>query len=218
METGPIADSSERRRQPRLRGWRLLVLAAALAFVALLMIRTFLFDVFYIPSSSMEPTFEPGDRIIVSKLDAEVQRGDTVVFDGTGSFSPYVSGSPWMKNPVKSAGQWLGLVGSNTVYIKRVIGVAGDTVECCSSNGALTVNGQPVDEPYVYAGDAASDQEFSVKIPEGRMWVMGDHRSESMDSRALMGAPGGGMIRVDTVIGHPVFIAWPAQRWGSPSE
>lgn len=218
METGLIADSSETRRQPRLRGWRLLALAAALAFVALLLIRTFLLDVFFIPSSSMEPTFEPGDRIIVSKLEAEVQRGDIVVFDGTGSFSPYVSGSPWAKNPVKAAGQWLGLVGSDTVYIKRVIGVAGDTVECCSSGGALTVNGQPVDEPYLYPGDDASDVEFSVKIPEGRMWVMGDHRSGSMDSRALMGAPGGGMIKVDTVIGHPAFVAWPAQRWGSPPE
>lgn len=119
---------------------------------------------------------------------------------------------------MKSAGQWLGLVGSDTVYIKRVLGVAGDTVECCSASGALTVNGQPVDESYLYPGDAASDVEFSVKIPEGRMWVMGDHRSGSMDSRALMGAPGGGMIKVDTVIGHPVFVAWPTQRWGSPPE
>lgn len=218
MENGVTAESSETRRQPLLRGWRLLALAAALAFVALLLVRSFLTDVFYIPSSSMSPAYEPGDRLLVSKLNTDVQRGDVVVFDGTGSFSPYVPGSPWVGDPLGTAGQWLGLVGSDTVYIKRVIGVAGDTVECCGTDGTLTVNGEPLTEPYLYPGDAPSETQFSVQVPEGRMWVMGDHRSDSADSRSLLGAPGGGMIRVDKVIGKPVFIALPFARMGEAPQ
>ena len=214
METGVNADSSEARRQPFLQGWRLVAVAAALAFTVLLVVRSFFIDVFYIPSSSMEPTYEPGDRILVSKLATDPQRGDVVVFDGTGSFAPYVPGSPWVREPLTTAGQWLGLVGSDTVYIKRVIGVAGDTVECCDAQGYLRINGQPSEEPYLYPGDSASEVGFSVQVPEGRMWVMGDHRSASADSRSLLGAPGGGMIRTEKIIGTPVFIAWPGHRFG----
>ncbi|MGV3103307.1 signal peptidase I [Rothia sp. 32237D007AR] len=214
METGLNADSSEPRRQPFLQGWRLIAVAAALAFTLLLLVRSFLIDVFYIPSSSMEPTYEPGDRILVSKLATYPQAGDVVVFDGTGSFAPYTPGNPWVRDPLTRTGQWLGIIGSDTVYIKRVIGVAGDTVECCDATGSLLVNGQPIAEPYLYHGDTVSDVRFRVQVPEGRMWVMGDHRSASADSRALLGAPGGGMIRTDKIIGSPVFIAWPAQRFG----
>lgn len=218
MDKGLTAGSSELRRQPFLRGWRLLATAGALAFVVLLVVRTFLVDVFYIPSSSMEPTYLPGDRIVVSKLGGEPQRGDVVVFEGTGSFVPYQSSSPWLRDPVKTTGQWLGLVGSDTAYIKRVIGVEGDTVECCDAEGYLLVNGERLDEPYLYPGDAASEVEFSVQVPAGRMWVMGDYRSASQDSRALMGAPGGGMIRTEKVLGEPVSVLWPVSRFGAVSQ
>lgn len=218
MDKGCKAGSSELRRQPFLRGWRLLATAGALAATVLLLVRTFLVDVFYIPSSSMAPTYLPGDRIIVSKLGSEPQRGDVVVFDGTGSFAPYQSGSPWLRDPVKTSGQWLGLVGSDTAYIKRVIGVEGDTVECCDADGYLLVNGERLYEPYLHPGDAASEVEFSVKVPAGRMWVMGDYRSASQDSRALMGAPGGGMIRVEKVLGEPVLVLLPASRFGVVSQ
>lgn len=214
MRTSGNAASSQERRQPLLKGWRLLAVAAALACVALLVIRSAVIDVYLIPSESMQPAYEPGDRILVSKLDRQPQRGQAVVFDGTGSFSPYVSGSPWARDPVGTAGQWLGLVGSDTVYIKRVIGLEGDTVECCDAQGYLLVNGQRLTEPYLYPGEAASEVDFSVQVPAGRMWVMGDHRSASIDSRALLGAPGGGMIRTDLVIGTPIFTSWPAHRVG----
>ncbi|WP_421082986.1 signal peptidase I [Rothia nasimurium] len=216
MDAGTTAESAETRRQPFLKGWRLVAVAAALAVSLLVLIRAFWVDVYYIPSGSMQPTFEPGDRILVSKLDRTPERGSVVVFDGMGSFAPYQSGSPWVRDPVGTAGQWLGLTGSgsDTVYIKRVIGLEGDTVECCDADGYLLVNGQKLEESYLFSGNAPSEQSFSVTVPAGRMWVMGDHRSESVDSRALLGAPGGGLIRTDRIIGTPVATLWPLTRAG----
>lgn len=214
MDNSLTAASSEARRQPFLRGWRLLATASLIAFTALLVIRSFFFDIYYIPSESMEPTVEPGDRLVVTKQRGDVERGSLVVFDGTGSFAPYQPGSPWVRDPLRTAGQWLGLVGSDTVYIKRVIGVAGDTVECCDAGGYLLVNGQRLEEPYLPQGQAPSDVTFSVQVPQGRIWVMGDNRSQSVDSRALLGSPGGGMIRVDKIIGSPIYTVWPWNKIG----
>lgn len=189
------------------RGWRLVAVALCIAVVTLLCVRTFLVDVYYIPSESMEPTYTPGDRVLVSKLEGAgtVQRGDVVVFDGTGSFAPYESGSSFWKDPAKSIGQWLGFVPTDTVYIKRVIAVAGDRLSCCSDNGKLVLNGQELDEPYLYPQDSPSETRFDVVIPHSRVWVMGDHRSASVDSRSLLGAPGGGMIHTNKIIGR---TAW----------
>ena len=109
-----------------------------------------------------------------------MQRGDVVVFDGTGSFAPYESGSSFWKDPAKSIGQWLGFVPTDTVYIKRVIAVAGDRLSCCSDNGKLVLNGQELDEPYLYPQDSPSETRFDVVIPHSRVWVMGiivRHRS-----------------------------------------
>lgn len=201
------------RRPSRFRGWRLFAVAFALAVIILVVIRNFFFEVYFIPSESMQPILEPGDRIVVNRTIHEVHRGDVIVFDGTGSYDPYMSASPWLSHPVKTTAQWLGLIGSDTVYVKRVIGVAGDTVQCCSANGKLLVNGQEVDEPYIFSGDKSSEQRFTVTVPTGRMWVMGDHRSNSRDSRDLLAAPGGGMIRTEKVIGEPVAVLWPIARW-----
>ncbi|MBM7050907.1 signal peptidase I [Rothia sp. ZJ1223] len=201
------------RRQPLVRGWRLVAMAVVLAFAALVALRTFVIDVYFIPSESMQPLVNPGDRILVQPMDAQqLQRGDVIVFDGAGSFAPYVSGSPWLKNPLKTAGQWAGLVGTESVYVKRVVGVGGDTVECCDAEGRLLVNGEPLNEAYVYPGDQPSTIDFSVQVPAGRMWVMGDHRSASVDSRSLLGVPGGGMISTDKIIGKPTRIFWPLER------
>lgn len=206
----------EGRRQPFVRGWRLLAIAALLAFVALVVIRTFIVDLYYIPSDSMQPALEPGDRILVNPTGhtSDIERGDIVVFDGTGSFNKYVPGNAFLRNPLKEAGQWAGLAGSDTVYVKRVIGVAGDTVACCDANGKLIVNGVPQDEPYIFGTDVASTDRFIVTVPEGRIWVMGDHRSVSIDSRALIGAPGGGFIKTEKIIGEPTRIIWPLNRAG----
>lgn len=203
-------------RQPRKQGWRFVLLALVLAVAISGLVRSLWLDVYYIPSESMEPLLGTGDRILVSRTAyaAEpIRRGDVVVFDGRGSFAPLSSGKGPLVDAVSAASQWFGLTGSDTTYVKRVIGVAGDHIRCCSADGRLTVNGQPIDEPYVYPGDEPSKQKFDVVVPEGRLWLMGDHRSRSADSRGLLGAPGGGMVPVDRVIGRPVQIVWPLDRF-----
>ncbi|MFZ3452693.1 signal peptidase I [Arthrobacter sp. 7Tela_A1] len=195
--------------------WRFVFWAAAAAVVLAGVVRAFFFDVFYIPSGSMEPLLEPGDRILVSRMEyrsGEIQRGDVVVFDGRGSLAPLHSSDPLLQQGLAKAGQWLGLTGSDSIYVKRVIGLPGDRVACCSDNGSLTVNGTPIQEPYVFAGDAASEQAFDVEVPDGRLWLLGDHRSESADSRSLLGAPGGGLIPQERVIGRAQQILWPFER------
>ena len=190
--------------------WRFAVLAVICALVAVIIIRAFFVDVFSIRSDSMQPTLNPGQAISVDRRaydDAEPQRGDVIVFDGRGSFLPYARSS--VVDDLVGAFK---LSGSSHSYVKRVIGVGGDTVECCSADGRVTVNGEPIDEPYLFNGDAPSDMKFSVEVPAGRVWVMGDHRSVSQDSRSLLGASGGGMISLDRVTGRATNIIWPAEQ------
>jgi signal peptidase I len=209
-------DQSE--RQPRKLGWRFAFLALVLALLISGVVRSVWLDVYYIPSASMEPLFGSGDRILVSRTDfpAEpVRRGDVVVFDGRGTFAPLNSGNGPLQDAAAAAGHWLGITGSDTTYIKRVIGLPGDHVVCCDDRQRLTVNGQALEEPYLYDGDAASKQKFNVIVPSGRLWLLGDHRSMSADSRSLLGAPGGGMVPLDRVIGRPVQIIWPLDRFAA---
>ncbi len=138
-----------------------------------------------------------------------------MVFDGRGSFAPLNSGKGPAADFLAGAGHWLGVTGSDTTYVKRVLGLPGDHVVCCDADGRLTVNGQQVAEPYLYAGDAPSQLKFSVIVPAGRLWLMGDHRSKSADSRSLLGAPGGGMVPLDRIIGRPVQIIWPLDRFAA---
>lgn len=180
------------------------------------LVRAFLVDVYFIPSASMEPLLTEGDRVLVSKLDDQagaVERGDVIVFDGRGSFDPITDPRSIPERALAATGQWLGLAGSDTVYVKRVLGVPGDHVACCSDDGRLTVDGTPIDEPYVRAGDAPSLVPFDVVVPAGRVWLLGDHRSASMDSRALLGAPGGGLVAEDRIIGRAFRLVWPLDRF-----
>ncbi|MET8679422.1 signal peptidase I [Streptomyces sp. NPDC004647] len=202
-------------RLPR-RGRRALLLAGVCVTV-LMLFSSYVVQPFLIPSGSMEPTTRAGDRVLVNKLAYRFgdgpRRGDVVVFDGTGSF---VRGGP-TGNPVtgllRKGAAAVGLAEPDeTDYIKRVTGVGGDRVTCCDERGRITVNGEAVDEHYLHPGDAPSQVPFDIVVPEGRLWVMGDHRSDSRDSRDHLGEPGGGMVPVDRVIGRADWIGWPLGR------
>ena len=204
---------------PRRSRYRWLMVVGA-AFVLMLIVRGFLVQSFYIPSGSMEPTLEPDDRLLVNKVRvaSSLQRGDLVVFDGTRAFvggHGRVAGSEQRSTVDKALGAMASMLFIQTKgsdYIKRVVGLPGDHVVCCDGDGLLTVNGVAVTEPSLYPGDKPSDLTFDVTVPAKKIWVMGDHRSDSSDSRAHLGDPGGGMVRLDDVIGRAGMVYWPPSR------
>ena len=189
-----------------------------LALVLVVLLRAFVVQSFSVTSGSMEPTIEPGDRILANRLvrENDVHRGDIVVFDGTVAFP--VSGEQPSTGVLATAGRAVAGVltlDTGTDYVKRVVGLPGDRVTCCDASGRLQVNGVGVDEPYVMPGDRPSDLTFDVVVPAGHLWVMGDHRSGSGDSRSYLGRPGGGMVPVGAVIGQATVRYWPPGRLGS---
>ncbi|WP_335938598.1 signal peptidase I [Streptomyces sp. PTD5-9] len=200
--------------------WRRAAAIGAVCSVFVLLLSAFVVRPYLIPSGSMEPTLHVGDRVLVNKLayrfGSAPRRGDVVVFDGTGSF---VREAP-PENPVtgllRGAAASLGLAEpAETDYVKRVVGVGGDRVVCCDRRGRIEVNGAPLAEDYLYPGDEPSRARFDIVVPDGTLWVMGDHRSRSRDSRDHLGEPGGGMVPVDMVVGRVDRIGWPPGRAGS---
>jgi signal peptidase I len=189
------------------------------ALVLSMVIKTFLVQSFYIPSESMEDTLEVGDRVLVTKLapgPLDVHRGDVVVFKDPGGWLPPASG-PERTGIGKVAVDALTFVGllpqdSGEHLIKRVIGVPGDTVACCDEQGRVSVNGVSIDEPYLAPGVEPSEIEFSVVVPEDSLWVMGDNRQNSQDSRYNQGNPGGGSIPIGNVVGVAFLTLWPPDR------
>lgn len=202
------------RRRLKLR--HLVGVAVILALLATVLLRGFVTDVYTVSQDSMFPTLDDGERILVEKGYPDedgAQRGDLILFDGTGSFAPYEGQSGVMAQTLEQIGHWFGIGSPPDTYVKRVIAVGGDTVACCDDQGRVTVNGEPSEEPYLptapSAETPASETDFESVVPPGRVWVMGDHREVSIDSRALLGAPGGGMISEDRIIGRATDVFWP---------
>ena len=185
------------RRAGGLRWLRDLVVIVLIALLVSWGVRTFLVRSFFIPSASMEQTLLIGDRILVNELVPgvmDLHRGDVVVFEDPGG--------------------WLA-AGEGDDLVKRVIGLPGDTVSCCDSEGRLRVNGEPLDEPYlnVPEGDPASLTPFDVTVPDGALWVMGDNRERSADSRSHVTGPYEGFVPLGHVVGRAMVVFWPLGRW-----
>lgn len=213
----PTSDSPKKRTS----FWRELPILLVIALGLALVLKTFFIQAFYIPSGSMEDTLQIGDRVMVNKLAytlGDIERGDVIVFNGVDSWSPEIqvadTGNP-LTQALRSVAGAFGFASPNEKdYIKRVIGLPGDHVVCCDSKGRVTVNGIPLVEPYLYPKDKPSASEFDVVVPADRLWVMGDHRAASSDSRAHTGDPGGGAIPIDSVVGRAFVIIWPFSDTG----
>ncbi len=231
-EAIPVSHFSRRvrRKEQRARKGSLLrelPVLLVIAFLLALLVKTFLVQAFFIPSGSMEQTLHgcpgcTGDRVLVNKVPywfGEPEPGDIVVFKGPDTWSPEIDvqePSNWFTGALLWVGRTVGVAPpSEDDFIKRVIATPGQTVECCDSEGRVTVDGKPLDEPYIYENTPMSDRAFGpITVPDGRLWVMGDHRSASADSKAHIDDKYSGTVGVDDVIGKASVIVWPLNRVG----
>ena len=220
MSEAEATTSPQRTRRGGVLGFlRDLLVILVVAFLVSFLLKTFLVRSFFIPSESMENTLQIDDRILVNQLVPElidVQRGDIVVFKDPGGWL-YPRGT----EPPRGFERVLQAVGlaadtSNEYVVKRVIGVGGDRVECCDAQGRVMVNGVPIDEPYVVipTGESrASAIDFDVTVPEDSLWVMGDNRYQSKDSRYNQDQPGKGFVPEEEVVGRAFVLNWPLNRF-----
>ena len=200
----------------------LVIVVAAL--VVSFLIKTFLIRSFFIPTDSMDATLVRDDRIIVSQLHGgplDLQRGDVIVFVDPGgwlSIQRGVSEDDPLSRLLNGVSVFVGLSSpdDNEHLVKRLVGLPGDTVTCCDELGAMSINGVPLAEPYVSLPEGVtkvSSNDFEVVVPEGSLWVMGDNRYNSADSRRNMDKPGGGFVPLENVVGRAIVISWPQERW-----
>ncbi|WP_206424877.1 signal peptidase I [Neoactinobaculum massilliense] len=184
------------------------------------LIKTFLVQAFNVPSASMENTLIPGDKFFVNRQAAgekDLRRGDVVVFVDPGG---WLEGTERQYTPFQRGAtrvlETIGVLPANNgeYLVKRIIGVGGDTVSCCSINGKIEVNGKEITEPYLAPGMAPSLQEFSVTVPAHSYWVMGDNRSNSKDSRWHQAETGNGFVPAENITGRAFFIFSPLDRAG----
>ncbi|MFD8552016.1 signal peptidase I [Streptomyces fradiae] len=217
---GGDGDGGEGRPARQRSFWKELPLLVGIALVLALLIKTFLVQAFSIPSESMMDTLKRGDRVLVDKLTpwfgSEPERGEVVVFEDPGGWLNEPAPEP---NPLQRFLSFIGLMpaADQQNLIKRVIAVGGDTVEC-KKGGKVHVNGKALDETsYLYPGSTPCDDEpfGPVKVPDGRIWVMGDNRQNSLDSRYHQELPGDGTVSNEEVVGRAVVVAWPVGRWST---
>ncbi|MGP3948344.1 signal peptidase I [Streptomyces sp. 7N604] len=205
--------------------WKELPILIGIALLLALLIKTFLVQAFSIPSDSMQDTLQRGDRVLVDKLTpwfgSKPERGEVVVFHDPGGWlgeAPQSDAGP-VAEAIQNVLSFIGLMPSSEEkdLIKRVIAVGGDTVECKGGNQPVKVNGKALDEPYLRPGSSPClDKAFGpVKVPEGRIWVMGDNRQNSLDSRYHQNLPGKGTVSEDDVVGRAIVVAWPLSRWST---
>ncbi|MFG3253522.1 signal peptidase I [Streptomyces sp. NPDC048172] len=211
------------KRRRRLSATKEIPILIGVALLIALVLKTFLVQAFVIPSGSMEQTIKIGDRVLVDKLTpwfgSKPERGDVVVFKDPGGWLEKEKKKK--EDPpigIKQGKEFLTFIGllpsdDEQDLIKRVVGVGGDTVRCCDKQGRVTVNGEPLNEPYLHPGNKPSQLKFKVQVPVGRVFVMGDHRSNSADSRYHLREPDKGTIPEDLVVGRAVVIAWPFGHW-----
>lgn len=216
-----------RRRSPTraiLAFLRDLVVIVLAALLVSFLIKTFLIRSFFIPTDSMEPTLIRDDRIIVSQLTpglTPINRGDVVVFVDPGgwlSIQQGVSEDDPLSRVLNAVSYVVGLSSpdDNQHLVKRVIGLPGDTVVCCDELGAMSINGVPLAESYLSLPtgvNKVSSEDFSVVVPDNALWVMGDNRYNSADSRRNTDKPGGGFVPISNVVGRAIVISWPVDRW-----
>ncbi|MFD0261470.1 signal peptidase I [Kitasatospora indigofera] len=218
------AEAPSGERKPR-SFWKELPILIGIALILALVIKTFFVQAFSIPSESMQNTLQVGDRVLVDKLTpwfgAEPERGEVVVFHDPGGWlndEPAQQSNNSFVRGLQDVLSFVGLMPSANEkdLIKRVIAVGGDTVEC-EGEGPVKVNGIALDEPYIFPGNTpcGTKQFGPVHVPEGRIWVMGDHRADSLDSRYHMDQPGGGTVPVGDVVGRAFVVAWPLDRWAT---
>jgi len=213
-------------KRPTAHRWSLLQEIAGILVTAVLVslvVKTLLVQAFFIPSGSMEPTLHGcngclGDRVLVNKLTDHmggIRRGDVVVFHDPDGWLTQTPSTPGLQGRMQDALATIGLAPTTTEddLIKRVMGIGGDTVE--ARGGKVYVNGTQLNEPYVFPGNRPSNVNFRVTVPVGKLWVMGDHRSESADSRFHIHDPGKGFVPMTDVVGRAFVVVWPLDRVGS---
>ncbi|MEV5605126.1 signal peptidase I [Streptomyces sp. NPDC052299] len=217
-EAGEDTEPQTGKKKSNRPFWKELPLLIGIALVLALFIKTFLVQAFSIPSDSMQNTLQRGDRVLVDKLTpwfgSEPERGEVVVFhDPDGWLDDEPTPKP---NAAQKFLSFVGLMPSaeEKDLIKRTIAVAGDTVEC-KKGGPVEVNGKALTEPYIFPGNSAcDDMPFGpFKVPDGKIWVMGDHRQDSADSRYHTSDANKGFVPVSQVVGRAVVVAWPVNRW-----
>ena len=199
-----------------LREFPILVIVA---LAVSLVIKTFLVQFFYIPSGSMENTLQINDRVAVNKvpfLSQSIHRGDVVVFRDHANWlpEPYAESQNSIIEKVKEGFVLVGILPNpaKQYLVKRVIGVAGDNI--VAKDGVITINGKTTSEPYIFAGNKPSEMDFNVTVPSGKVWVMGDHRGASADSRYHQDDVNNGFVPVSKITGRAFAVIWPVKNFG----